>query len=66
MKKLLAIALVFTLALSVVGTFAAEKVLTPAEITLKSGSDFTAGPSRINNLDRGDWFGFKGVDLTGM
>ena len=66
MKKLLAIALVFTVALSVVGTFAAEKVLTPAEITLKSGDDFTAGPSRINNMDRGDWFGFKNVDLTGM
>ena len=66
MKKLLAVILVFVMSLSLIGTLAKDVTLTPAEIALKSGDDFVAGPQRINNLDRGDWFGFKGVDLTGM
>ena len=66
MKKILCLALAFIMVLSVVNVFAAEKVLKTSEIALKSGDGFTAGPSRINNLQRGDWFGFKGVDLTGM
>ena len=66
MKKILCLALAFIMVLSVMCTFAQEKVLKTSEITLKSGDGFTAGPSRINDLKRGDWFGFKDVDLTGM
>ena len=66
MKKILCLALAFIMVLSVMCTFAQEKVLKTSEITLKSGDGFTAGPSRINDLKRGDWFGFKDVDLTSI
>ncbi len=65
MKKLLALVLALIMATSCMSAFAKETVLKPSDVSLTNG-DFTANSGLIRGLGRGDSFGFKNVDLTGM
>ncbi|MDO5477654.1 MAG: hypothetical protein Q4G23_00630 [Clostridia bacterium] len=65
MKKILCLALSLIMVLSCMSVFAKDAALKVGDISIKNGS-FDANDAFIRGLSRGDSFGFKGVDLTGM
>ncbi len=63
MKKILALALAFLMLCSSM-SFAEERKYTAADITINEGCKISG--NQLTHLKRGEYFGIKGVDLTGI